>query len=100
MHCRLLYTQKNEKHGPATSVSPKGWNSGHYIERQMGGPQYITPMIDVTNKAFAARACKAGNEQAIRFSNPKGEQKRAMATVFSAIRRRTVITLLEFGLQG
>ena len=53
----------------------------------MGYPQYIIPMIDVKKKAFAIKACKVGNEHTIRFSKPKGEQKHAIATSFSAIRR-------------
>lgn len=53
----------------------------------MGYPQYITSMIDVKNKVFAIKSCKADNEYALSFSKQKGEQKRSIARSFTAARR-------------
>ncbi len=72
---------------PDVHITQNGITFSLKCIEDMGYPQYITPMIDVKNKAFAIKACKADNEHAIRFSKPKGEQKRAIATSFSAIRR-------------
>lgn len=72
---------------PDVHITQNGITFTRKCIEDMGYPQYITPMIDVKNKAFAIKSCKADNEHAVRFSKPKGEQKGAVVTSFSTIRR-------------
>lgn len=71
---------------PDIHITQNGITFTRKLIEAMGYPQYITPMIDVKNKAFAIKECKATNEYAMSFSMPKGEQKRAIVTTFSALR--------------
>ena len=72
---------------PDIHITQNGITFTRRLIEDMGYPQYITPMIDAKNKVFAIKECKLTNENAVSFSKPKGEQKGAIATSSTAIRR-------------
>jgi len=72
---------------PDIHITQNGITFTRRLIEDMGYPLYVTPMIDMKNKAFAIKECKATNEHAISFSKPKGEQKGAIITSSTAIRK-------------
>ena len=60
------------------------------VIEDMGYPRFVRPLLDTNKKAFAIQICKEGEERAMRFSKPKGEQKHGINTnskvLFEAIR--------------
>jgi hypothetical protein len=72
---------------PDIHITQNGITFTRRLVEDMGYPPYVTPMIDAKNRAFAIKECRSTNEHAICFSQPKGEQKGAIATSSTAIRR-------------
>lgn len=72
---------------PDMHITRNGVTFTRRLIEDMGYPQYVKPMLDANNKAFALKACKADSEGAMRFSKPKGEQKRSFVTSIFAIRQ-------------
>lgn len=71
---------------PEMHITQNGITFTRKLAEDMSYPQFVTPMIDVKNKVFAIKACKADNEHAIRFSKPKGEQRGSIVTSSNTIR--------------
>ncbi|QUH18539.1 hypothetical protein [Alkaliphilus sp. B6464] len=71
---------------PDMHITQNGITFTRRLIEDMGYPQYVQPMVDIKNKVFALKACKAESERAIRFSKPKGEQKKALSTSNNTIR--------------
>lgn len=71
---------------PDMHITQNGITFSRRLVEDMGYPQFVRPLVDVKNKAFALKVCKADSDNAMRFSKPKGEQKGAVQYHASAIR--------------
>lgn len=67
-------------------INTKGITISRGVIEEMGFPSHVRMMIDNENKVFAIQACKQTDENAYRFSKPKGEQKKPVYCHIIAIR--------------
>lgn len=60
----------------------------------LGSPDFVKPLLDMKNKAFAVQACKNETECTMKFSNPKSKSNGSYTSTCTAI-RKTLRRLME-----
>lgn len=64
---------------PELFVNLNGITFSKKMIEDMNYPAFIRPFVDVENKALAFQACKQGDDHAIKFSKPRGEQNSSIS---------------------
>lgn len=57
------------------------------VLNNLGNPEFVKPLLDVKNRAFAVQVCKNGDESNIRFSNSKSKINGSYTSTCTAIRK-------------
>lgn len=60
---------------------------------EMGWPQYVRPLVSAKDSVFALQACKATDENAYKFSLPRGEQKKAKYCCTASIKMSVIAAM-------
>lgn len=57
------------------TINQNGMNFSKRLVDDMGNPQYVRTLLDPEKRIFCIQACKQTDEQSIKFSKPRNEQK-------------------------
>lgn len=70
---------------PDFYINLNGVTFSKKMVEDMNYPAFIRPLVDAENKALAFQVCKQGDERAIKFSKPRGEQKGCLSITSKVI---------------
>lgn len=70
---------------PDLYVNINGLTFAKKTIEDMNYPQFIRPLIDPANKAFAIQVCKQNDDKAIKFSKPRGEQQNGVNLQYNTL---------------
>lgn len=67
-------------------INNKGITISRGVIDELGYPSHVRMLVDSENKVFAIQACKQSDDNAYKFSKPKGEQKKPIHCHTSAVK--------------
>lgn len=79
---------------PELFINLNGVTFSKKMIEDMNYPAFIRPLVDAENKALAFQVCKQGDERAMKFSKPRGEQNGSI-NIMSNVLLRTARTVMK-----
>ncbi len=68
-------------------INPRGITISRGVADEMGYPAFVRMLVDSESKVFAIQACKQTDENAYKFSKPKGEQLKPINCQTAAVKQ-------------
>ncbi len=71
---------------PEMTINLNGISFNSKTLDALGNPDYVRPLLDATNKAFAVQVCKESDERSMKFTKSESSQINGFSSTCNTIR--------------